>query len=409
MQELVVKEVPFLFLVTLAALPQVRLAETRRLAAALGYGRTAGFVYALSPVVYGQIRLAVYAVVAYASSVVDVARILGPTLPAPLPVRLLDWMSDPHLAMRFVASAGAMMQLFVTISALLLWFFLERLAGGLALVLCEKGVRFRNDLWLRRLSFAAMAASTALVFAGIAVLAIWSVAGLWQFPDALPASLTLRTWLRGLPGLAAPLTTTLLVGLSSTLVALVLSIGCLEQEVRTGRAGGPSALLLIYLPLIVPQISFVFGLQILAVLTGMDSTFVAVALVHLVFVLPYVFLSLADPWRAFDRRYEVVAAALGQSRTRTLICVRLPMLLRAILTAAAVGFAVSVGQYLPTVLIGAGRVTTVTTEAVALASGGNARIVGVYAFIQALLPFVGFAIASLVPALLFRDRRALAA
>ena len=41
-----------------------------------------------------------------------------------------------------------------------------------------------------------------------------------------------------------------------------------------------------------------------------------------------------------------------------------------ILTAAAVGFAVSVGQYLPTLLIGAGRLPTITTEAVALASGG---------------------------------------
>jgi hypothetical protein len=48
----------------------------------------------------------------------------------------------------------------------------------------------------------------------------------------------------------------------------------------------------------------------------------------------------------------------------------------AILTAAAVGFAVSVGQYLPTVLIGADRLSTIATEAVALSSGGNRRIIG---------------------------------
>ena len=83
------------------------------------------------------------------------------------------------------------------------------------------------------------------------------------------------------------------------------------------------------------------------------------------------------------------------------------MLSRAILVAAAVGFAVSVGQYLPTVLIGAGRLETITTEAVALASGGNRRVIGVYAFLQMLLPAAGFAVATLVPALLFRSRRAM--
>ena len=85
--------------------------------------------------------------------------------------------------------------------------------------------------------------------------------------------------------------------------------------------------------------------------------------------------------------------------------VRLPMLARPALTAAAVGFAVSVGQYLPTLLVGAGRWPTVTTEAVALASGGDRRLIGVHAFVQMLLPFLGFMIATLVPALLFARRR----
>ncbi len=406
---LVVKEVPFLLLVMLAALPQVPVAEMRRLAAAFGYGRVAGFVYALAPAIYGQVRLAVYAVVAYASSVVDVAAILGPVLPAPLPVRLLGWMGDPDLSMRFVASAGALVQLAVTAVSLLLWFGLEKLVGGLAMAFCERGVRFRRDRWLRRAALAGMALASGTVFAGIAVLALWSVAGLWQFPDVLPARLTLGTWTSSLPGAAAPLWTTLLVGSLSTLAALLLTVGCLENEAETARRAGSRALFLIYLPLLVPQISFVFGLQVLMIVSGLDGSFPALVLVHLVFVLPYVFLSLADPWRSYDRRYDVVAASFGKSRATILLRVRLPMLLRAMLTAAAVGFAVSVGLYLPTVLIGAGRLTTVTTEAVALASGGNARLIGVYAFLQALLPFFGFAIASLVPALLFRNRRLLAA
>ncbi len=82
MAGLIVKEIPFLLLIALAALPQVDLARTRALAASLGYGRIAGFLFGVWPPLYRQIRLAVFAVIAFSTSVVDVAAILGPTTPA---------------------------------------------------------------------------------------------------------------------------------------------------------------------------------------------------------------------------------------------------------------------------------------------------------------------------------------
>lgn len=404
---LVAKEIPFLLLVALAALPQARLTETRMLAASLGYGRIAGFLYLAWPVVYRQIRLAVFAVVAFASSVVDVAAILGPTAPATLALRLVEWMNDPELSMRHLASAGALLQLGVTIAALVLWIGLERLFRLIRTAAAERGRRGRRDRAVRLAALAAMLASAGTIAAGLLTLALWSVSGLWQFPDALPASFTLRGWMAAAPRIVDPLFTTLGVAALSTLAALALTVLCLMREDETGKRAGRGALALIYLPLIVPQIAFLFGLQLTFLLTGTVASLGALVLAHLVFVLPYVFLSLSDPWRAFDRRYEAVAAGLGRSRAATLFMVRLPMLARAALTAGAVGFAVSVGLYLPTLLIGAGRLPTVTTEAVALAAGGNRRVIGVYAFLQMALPFLGFAIATLVPALLFRRRRAL--
>lgn len=409
MAGLIAKEVPFLFLVALAALPQIDERRTRMLTASLGYRSVAGFLFAAWPRLYRQIRLAVYAVVAYASSVVDVAIILGPTLPPTLPVRLLQWTNDPDLSARFLASAGALLQLATTATALLIWFGGEKLGAAAVNRLRERGGRDLGDRLLRPLGLMLLAVSALSVFLGIAALALWSVSGLWQFPDLWPATLRVDGWARTLPRLVGPLQTTLIAGLVSTIIALVLVIGCLEQETRSGRTGGRKTLLALYLPLIVPQISFVFGLQVLFVSFGLDGQMGTLILVHLVFVLPYVFLSLADPWRSLDRRYDVIGAALGRKRTAVLWEIRLPLLLRAILTAAAVGFAVSVGQYLPTVLIGAGRLSTIATEAVALSSGGNRRTIGIYALVQTVLPFLAFAIASLLPALLWRNRRALRA
>lgn len=406
---LTAKEIPFLLLVALAALPQLGLVRTRQLAASLGYGRVAGFLYLAWPALYRQVRLAVFAVIVFASSVVDVAAILGPTTPPTLAVRLVEWMNSPDLSMRHLASAGAVLQLGVTLLALAVWIGLERAGAALREHMASAGLRLAADRMIRIGGLVLMALAAGAVAAGLATLGLWSVAGPWRFPDAAPSALTLSGWLSAGPRLAAPLAITLLVGACATVIALLLAVLCLMREDETGRRPGRSALALVYLPLLVPQAAFLFGLQYLFLLGGMVASLPALVLVHLVFVMPYVFLSLSDPWRAHDRRYDAVAAGLGAGRWRTLFSVRLPMLMPALLTAAAVGFAVSVGQYLPTVLIGAGRLPTITTEAVALASGGNRRAIGVHAFVQMLLPFAGFMIATLVPAVIFRRRRALRA
>jgi putative thiamine transport system permease protein len=108
-------------------------------------------------------------------------------------------------------------------------------------------------------------------------------------------------------------------------------------------------------------------------------------------------LSLVDSWRALDQRYLSVAASLGSSSWTCLWRIKLRLLLRPLLIAWAIGMAVSISQYLPTLLIGAGRVESLTTEAVSLASGADRRLVGVYGLLQALVPLLAYSFALLLP------------
>jgi putative thiamine transport system permease protein len=73
----------------------------------------------------------------------------------------------------------------------------------------------------------------------------------------------------------------------------------------------------------------------------------------------------------------------------------------------AVGFAVSVAQFLPTLFAGGGRFTTLTTETLSLAGGGDRRVIGLFGFALAALPFAGFALGLGVTAWRFRERRAM--
>lgn len=405
MAGLVVKEIPFLFLMTLAALPLAHAAEMERLAASLGYGRIVGFIHAVMPSLYRRIRLAVLAVVAFSTSVVDVALILGPTTPAPLSVRILDWQYDADLDMHFVAAAGAILQVGVTALALLIWLLGERIAATICRGMTRSGWRARRDLWLRRIGAAAMAVAAGTVVAGICLLALWSVAGAWRFPAILPESLTYEAWMRLAGTLGPAFANSLALGAVSSVAATLLAIGSLEYSARHGERFAARALRSLYVPLIVPQIAFLFGLEILFSLIGADGTFAAVALAHLVFVFPYALLSLSEPWRSWDPRYGHAIRALGRGPDAVFWRVKLPMLTRPVLTATALGCAISVSLYLPTLLIGGGRWPTVTTEALALASGGDPRLIGATALMQGLLPFLGFAVAAIVPAIVFRHRR----
>jgi putative thiamine transport system permease protein len=404
---LALKETPFLILMTFGALGQVRAEPQLRMARSLGYGPVQAWLKVVLPQVYPQIRLPLYAVLAYALSVVDMAIVLGPTTPPTLACLVFRWFQDPDLAMRFQAAAGAALQLGIVALAIALWRALEALVAWLVRPWLTHGGRGGRGGAPRLAAWAGMAVLFGCAFGAVLGLAVWSVAQRWRFPDALPQSWSLARWPDQLAALAGPMWTTLAVGVAATGVAIALVAGCLENESRRQRRPGAGALALLYVPLLVPQIGFLFGVQVLFLWLGLADGWLALIWSHLLFVLPYVFLTLADPYRSLDGRYARIALALGKPPWLVWLRIKLVMLLRPVLIAMAVGFAVSVAQFLPTLFAGGGRFATLATETLSLAGGGDRRIVGTFGFALAALPFAAFALALAVSTWRFRHRRAL--
>lgn len=394
---LVLKETAFLVLMMLAAQGQARVRPALAAARALGYSPLTAWAKVALPAIYRRIRLPVYAVLAFSLSNVEVALVLAPGTPPPLAVLALRWFSSHDLAFFAPANAAAILQLAIVIGGIGVWRLAEIAAAALGRRWCARGARGGLAEPLLVAGAAGALLSGALTILAIVVMGIWSLATRWTYPSALPDAFTLATWSRAGPALADLVGTSAAIAAVASLVALVLALACLENEARRGVRPGAGALWLLYLPLLVPQIAFLFGAQVLIVRLAIDGTLFAVVWAHLLFVLPYVFLSLADPFRALDPRYARISAGLGIGPWRTFFMVKLPMLARPIAVAFAIGFSVSIALYLPTLFAGAGRVATLTTEAVALASGSDRRIIGATAFLQALLPLLVYAIA-LAPA-----------
>lgn len=398
---LVIKETPYLLLMMFAARSQVRAAEVLAVGRSLGYSAPMAWMKGVLPQIYSQVRLPVYAVLAFSLSNVDVALILGPANPPVLAVMAVRWFTDPDVTRLFPAAAAATLQLAIVIAAVALWRNAEHLAATLMQAWIGRGARGRGLAPL-----GAVAATPALVLLGASALsllsmALWSIARQWRYPDLLPSQWTLDTWSRQAASLATPGWNTVLVGVLATVIALVLVVACLENEQRRSLHAGSGSLWLLYTPLLLPQVAFLFGAQVLLVKTSLDGTLIAVVWAHLLFVLPYLFLSLGDPWRALDTRYARTAASLGASPARVLWRVKLPLLVAPLAIACAVAFAVSAGQYLPTLFAGNGRLATLTTEAVTLSSGADRRVMGVYTFVQSLLPLIAYVLAIAAPVLVY--------
>ncbi|MGY6645410.1 MAG: ABC transporter permease [Salinarimonas sp.] len=405
---LALKETVYLILMIIAASTQVALRPMLQAASALGYGPARGFVAVIMPQIYRQIRLPIYAVLAFSLANVEMALILGPGNPPPLSVVAARWFAGYDLGMYYPASAAATLQFAIVVAGIGLWRLMEIPVGMIHRAWVARGRRrgAGEPFW----GIAALIgwASGVLALATLVAIAAWSFAHRWRYPDFLPQSWSLRVWEQHVGNVTALAGVTAVIAAAATLVAIVLALACLENEQRRGLTVGQGALWALYLPLLVPQIGFLFGAQMLLVHFSLDATLFAVIWAHLLFVMPYVFLSLADPFRALDPRYARSAAALGASPMRIFFTVKLPMLARPLAIACAIGFAVSIALYLPTLFAGAGRIATLTTEAVTLSSGGDRRVIGVYAFIQALLPLGVYAIALALPALIYRNRKGLA-
>jgi putative thiamine transport system permease protein len=336
MAGLLLKEVPYLVLMIVGATAQTRAGPMMQAARSMGYGRAGSYAKVVLPQVYRQIRLPVYAVLAFSLSVVDVALVLGPGNPPTLAVLATRWFTDYDLSLYPAAAAAATLQLLLVVAGVALWRAGEVAAGA------------AGRAWIGRGARRGPVEPLAAVGAGLGILAglagllsilgmgVWSLSAAWRFPDALPARWSLEGWTRA-DGVWPTALVTLGLGLAASLIAAALALACLENEARRGRRPGGSALWLLYLPLLVPQIAFLFGAQVALVRLGLDGSWIAVAWAHLLFTLPYVFLSLADPYRALDARYPRIAAALGASPARTFLQVKLPMLLRPLLIATAVG------------------------------------------------------------------------
>jgi putative thiamine transport system permease protein len=386
-----IKEVPFFLLIFAAIGRQLPIKDWLLQGRALGYSEGASWWLLVFPAMLKQSRLALLAAMAYTLSVLDVSLLIGPNIPQLFAVVLYNWQTG----------FGAIEQAQAFLGNLVLLIMLGLLVGGIYL---------HEWLALRRLNFHAVMAHPLKItslsrvfvvwlgFFSLLTLAILVTFLLWSLGWNSQSTVGMTDWSFVLWQeewlfMQRPLLNSLNIALFSSVLGVAISLLALELQAQSKR----------YLPdyiwllaILLPQLSMVYGWQIAH--NGISGDYHSgwIILSHLPFTFAYSYLVLRGPFQSLNRHYELVAASFGYSYWQRWWRIRFTLLRPALLSAFAIAFSVSIAQYITTLMIGAGRVVTITTEAVAIASGNEQNITAVYMLVQAALPFIAFLVASLL-------------
>ncbi len=390
---LVLKETPFLIWIGSALLMRGDTADVFagqwRSALSLGHGSGSIWLRVLLPQLLPRLAWPIIAVWVYGATVVDMALVLGPTEPPTLAVLVWSDLNDAQLLANSRGAAGA---LFLTLALSIVGtaaYLLLRFGRRMIRRILTRGPSDRNAPRLPGLVLLVLFAAIYAVV--ILLLGLLSVAGHWPFPRIIPEVFSVKAMARAVEDFR-PFATSLGLGASTAITALALAVLWLEGvAARFDRMVIGACVAALGLPAIL----IAAGQYRVFLEAGLSGTLVGLFLVHLTACFAYVFIVLQAPYRAFDPRLRSAALGLNSNPWRFWLKVKAPLLRASLAQAGAIGFAVSMAQFVAAQLIAAGRHSTLPIEAVTLSSGGNRSLTAAYALALALPPALVFAAASL--------------
>lgn len=384
------KELPFLLWVGLAEWqrPDQQLSWHRQWSAAQtwGYSPWRAWKLAVAPDLWTRLRWPTVAVWAYGMGVVDVAMAIGPTTRPTAAVQAWRWINDANPD---IQHSGFVLSLWLSGLVAGGAFVMARAPWrALSLVpLAQAPQRHKPVSWWWMKAIAKAPASVAALYVVLLALsAILSLSLWWPFPQVWPSSWSTRAWATVAQS-ADVVVTTLSLAVLSTAASMLMMVAWFEAAPKRWFSL-THAWALAWL--ICPPLMWLWGVYQLALMVNLQGTWSAVFIGHVLAVLPYVVLTLGPTYASFDDRYTQAAATLGHGYWSQRWQVKWPLMAGPLWRAAAIGFAVSVAQYLPTQWLGGGRIATLTTEALSQSSGGQRNISAAWALAQWVLPMLVF-------------------
>lgn len=148
------------------------------------------------------------------------------------------------------------------------------------------------------------------------------------------------------PALIRSVQTSLVIAVTSAVLATLLGLFAARAAARTVFPLKPGIMGLIMLPLILPEIIIAVALLVVLLQLGIALAAWTVILGHVLLCTPFAIAILNSAFLALDRSLEEAARDLGASRLETFWRVTLPLVMPGIVSSLLISFTISLDEFI---------------------------------------------------------------
>lgn len=221
---------------------------------------------------------------------------------------------------------------------------------------------------------------------------LWSFSKRWFYPNVFPNNWGIRAWqyVFGTAGsqIIAALGNSVLLALVTSLISIAIAIPAGRVLGLYHFRGKSLVLIALTLPVIVPQLSIAMGLHLWFIRLGLADSLLGIVLVHLTISVPYAAFVMWGVFSNYNPEFEDQARSLGTSKYRIITRVMLPFTFPGIVVAGLFSFLLSWSQYLNSLIIGGGRITTLPILLFSLMGSGDRPVASAVSLVFVAPAFV---------------------
>jgi putative spermidine/putrescine transport system permease protein len=231
----------------------------------------------------------------------------------------------------------------------------------------------------------------AAFLAPVALLLAWSIAWRWPWPAALPSRWQASAWtdLAATGGLGAAALRSL--GIAGVVALVATGLGFVTSRSAAQARSRDALNWLLHLPFALSPVVLGVGLEYSFLRAGLAGRVVGVALAQGILAYAYAVILLSGLWNPRTRAYLDGAATLGAAPRQAWIRVLLPIARPLLALCFVQTFLISWFDYALVLLIGGGRVVTLTTSLYQFLLSGDLRLAAASALLLLLPPLIALA------------------
>lgn len=154
------------------------------------------------------------------------------------------------------------------------------------------------------------------------------------------------------PNLMKALKNSLIIAVSSSLIATCLGLFAARASTRFLFPGKGPMMGLILLPMVLPDIIIAMSLLLVLLAIGVPLSLFTIILGHVLMCIPFCVAILSSAFQSLDRSLEEAAYDLGETPASTFRLIILPLVLPGIISSLLISFTISLDEYIVASFLG---------------------------------------------------------